>query len=250
MTGFGKRCTGRLVRFFIHASLHYLATLLFVGSLISGVAGLRTAAAANETDVAPAADDLFFAIPAQSLESALMLYAKATGVEVFVDHALIVGRRSAAVQGVYGFEAALLLMLTGTGMSIVRAAPRAYTLVAASLQEPPLDRVPTWSVDITQSRFFAALQAAVKQALCAEPEIVPGPYRAALAIRTNAIGQVVEARLLGSGIDGEAGRRLVDSIKSVSAGRPPPAGLEQPITFVILPRQTDQTGDCASQKGR
>jgi hypothetical protein len=249
MTGFGKRCAGRVVRFFIHASLHRLATLVFVGSVISSVAGLRTAAAVGEIVVAAASDDLSFAIPGQSLEGALMLYAEATGVEVFVDHALIVGRRSAAVQGVYGFDAALRLMLTGTGLSVLRAAPRAYTLVADA-HEPELDRVPAWSGDITQSRFFAALQTAVKQALCAEPEIAPGSYRAALAIRINATGHVVEARLLGTDVDGPAGRRLVDGIKSVSVGQAPPAGLEQPITFVILPRQTDQTGDCASQQGR
>jgi hypothetical protein len=156
MTGFGERCTGRVARSVTHASHRRLATLLFVGSLISGVAGLRTAAA-SESDIAPAADDLSFAIPAQSLESALMLYAKATGVEVFVDHALIVGRRSAAVQGVHGFDAALRLMLIGTGVNALRAAPRAYTLVAVA-HEPPLDRVPAWSGDITQSRFFAAHQ--------------------------------------------------------------------------------------------
>lgn len=237
------------VRFFIHASLHRLGKLIFVASLLSNVVWLRTSAAAGDIADAQASDDLSFAIPAQSLERALMLYAQTTGVEIFVDHALIVGRRSAAVQGLYGFEAALRLMLKGTGMSVLRAAPRAYTLIAAT-HEPPLDRVPTWSGDITQSRFFAALQTAVKQVLCAEREIVPGSYRAALAIRANATGHVVEARLLGTDADGPASRRLVESIKSVSVGQPPPAGLEQPITFLILPRQTDQTGDCASQQGR
>jgi hypothetical protein len=177
-----------------------------------------------------------------------MAYAKATGVEVFVDHALVVGRRSGLVRGVYSFEAALQQMLTGTGLDICRAAPRAYTLVAMPLREPPSDRAPAWSADRTRSPFFTALQASVKQTLCAQPEIVPGQYRAALVIWTDPVGRVVEARLLGASVDVQAARRLLDGIKGVSVGQPPPAGLEQPVTFVILPRRPDQTGDCAPQK--
>jgi len=193
-------------------------------------------------------DRLSFAIPAQPLEDALFAYAKVTGVEVFVDHALTAGRRSEPVEGVYDFEAALRRMLGGSGLEIRRAASRAYTLVAISAREPPPDRVPGWLADRMRSRFFTAVQTAVKRVLCAQPEIVPGQYRAALAIWTDPDGRVVEARLLGANIDVQSARRLLDSMKGVSIGQPPPADLEQPTTFIILPRQPDQTGDCATQK--
>jgi len=175
-----------------------------------------------------------------------MAYAKATGVEVFVDHALVVGRRSASVEGLYGAEAALQQMLKGTGLDFLRAAPRAFTLVATSPPEPPSDRAPAWSRDRTQAGFYAALQAAIRQTICAQAALAPGNYRAALSVWTNPTGRVVEARLLGA--DGQAARRLADSLTGLSTGQPTPPSLEQPITFVILPRQPDQTGDCGSQK--
>jgi hypothetical protein len=243
-------CVGGVLCFlFPYSRVHLAAVLLLIGHVFFCIAEVRAASVRSQVlDVVPVADQFALAIPAQPLEDALMAYAKATGVEVFVDHALVVGRRSRVVQGIYSFEAALQQMLTGTGLDIRRAAPRAYTLVAMPLGEPPSDRAPGWSADRTRGRFFTAVQAAVKQTLCAQPEIVPGSYRAALAIWTDPNGQVVDARLLGASVDVQAVRRLLDSIKGVAIGQPPPAGLEQPVTFVILPRRPDQTGDCASQK--
>jgi hypothetical protein len=240
---------GALCFLSIHSSFRLAAVLFVIGGVFFCVAEVRGESAPIEAlDAESAANQLSFTIPAQPLEDALIAYAKATGVEVFVDHALVVGRRSGPIQGVYSFEAALQQMLTGTSLDIRRAAPRAYTLVAMSLHEPPPDRAPSWSADRTRSPFFTALQASVKQTLCAQPEIVPGQYRAALAIWTDPVGRVVEARLLGASVDVQAARRLLDGIKGVSVGQPPPAGLEQPVTFVILPRRPDQTGDCAPQK--
>lgn len=225
-----------------------LAWLLLVGPAAIDGGDARAAPASRGTpEAGPVDDRLSFAIPAQALEYALMAYAKATGVEVFVDHALVAGRRSAPLEGFYGFEAALQEMLKGSGLDFLRAAPRAFTLVATSPPQPPPDWAPAWSKDRTRAGFFAALQGAIRQTLCAQATLAPGEYRAALAVWTSSTGRVIEARLLGAGTDGPAGR-LVDSLRGVSVGQPTPAGLEQPVTFVILPRSPDHTGDCASQK--
>jgi hypothetical protein len=240
---------GVLCFLFPYSRVRPAAVLLLIGQVFFCVAEVRAESASDQAlDATPVADQLSFAILAQPLEDALMAYAKATGVEVFVDHALVVGRRSGLVQGIYNPEAALQQMLIGTGLEIRRAAPRAYTLIAMPLSEPPPGRAPGWSADQARSRFFAALQAVIKQTLCTQPEIAPGQYRAALAIWTDPAGRVAEARLLGTGVDMQATGRLLDSMKGVSVGQPPPSGLEQPVTLVILPRRPDQTGDCASQK--
>jgi hypothetical protein len=223
------------------------AVLLTVYSALFSGSGVR-AAPDERLGRLGSADQLSFTIPAQPLEDALLAYAKVTGVEVFVDHALAAGQRSKPIEGVYHLEAALLLMLEGTGLELRQVAPRAYTLVAISSREPSPDRAPGWLADRTRSRFFTAVQTTVKQILCTQPEIAPGQYRAALAIWTDSIGRVVEARLLGATADTPSVRRLLDSMKGASVGQPPPAGLEQPVTFVILPRRPDQTGDCASPK--
>jgi hypothetical protein len=233
---------------FIRSRFSLVVALLAVARVFF-LADVQAASAPSEPlDGGGSADRLAFSIPAQRLEDALFAYAKVTGVEVFVDHALIAGWKSGPVEGLYDFEAALRRMLQGTGLEIQRAAPRAYTLVATAPREPPPGHAPGWSADRTRSRFFAAVQTAVKRILCTQPDIAPGQYRAALAIWTDPVGRVVEARLLGATIEAQNARRLLDSMKGVSVGQSPPAGLEQPITFVILPRQPDQTGDCAAQK--
>jgi len=226
-----------------------LAAVVLVVSGVIFFADIRAASAQDQgLDGGGGGVRLSFTIPAQPLEDALFAYAKETGVEVFVDHALAAGERSSPVQGVYDPEAALRQMLGGTGLEIRQAAQRAYTLVAISSRDPPPDRLPGWLADRTRNRFFTAVQTSVKQVLCSRPEIVPGQYRAALAIWTDPVGRVVEARLLGATVDAPSARRLLDSMKGVSVGEAPPAGLEQPVTFVILPRPPGQTGDCASER--
>jgi hypothetical protein len=70
-----------------------------------------------------------------------MAYAKATGVEVFVDHALVVGRRSGVVQGIYSFEDALQQMLTGTQK------------LPASQQQLLVDRLLFYILDVTGKNY-------------------------------------------------------------------------------------------------
>lgn len=223
------------------------ALLLVFAELWFCTAQLRPASASSdERDGAPAMDRLTFAIPAQSLEDALIVYAAATGAEVFVDHALVAARRSEPVQGVYSLEGALRRMLAGTGLDIRRAAPRAYILVAMPLREPPSDWSPRWATDRNRSRFFVALQTALKRTLCAQSELGLGQYRAALAVWIDSTGRIVEARLLNTDIPVSSSHGLLNSIKGVSIGEPPPIDLQQPVSLVILPRSPERTGDCAS----
>lgn len=188
-----------------------------------------------------------FDIPSQSLEDALIAYASVAGVEVFVDHALAADQLSAPLQGVYGSEEALRHMLATTGLELHRAAEGAYTLVAPRLQEPPMNGLPHWAGNIEQRRFFAALQLVITRMLCTRPETVPGQYRAALALWIDPVGNVVNVRALGTNRYEQAVRKLLSDMQPVSIGLPPPAGLAQPVTLVILPRSLDQTGDCASK---
>ena len=220
-----------------------LAFLFLTLVLVTG-----TTSANAEPRLLPAIEEpARFDIPSQSLEDALMAYASATGVEVFFDHALAAGQRSSQLQGAYTSEAALQQLLAGTGLELRRAAHRAYTLVAPPVQEPPVGGTPAWPADSERGQFFAALQLAIKRTLCARPETSPGQYRAALAVWIGPAGNVVSARvLIANGQEGIA-RGLVEGIQRISVGQPPPAGLEQPVTFVILPRSASRTGDCLSR---
>jgi hypothetical protein len=74
--------------------------------------------------------------------------------------------------------------------------------------------------------------------------VAPGAYRLALAVWIDASGRIVDGRLLSKNLDPLSSPRILDQIKNVVVGQPPPAGLEQPVTVIILPRPPNQTGDC------
>jgi len=187
-----------------------------------------------------------FNIPAQPLNAALFAYAQVTGAEVFVDDALIAGRRSASIRGTYDTETALRALLSGSGLEIRNAASNAFTLVLSSTPEPPFDQVPGWSSDREQVRFYAAVQTAVRHVLCKQSDTQLGLYRAALAVWVDPAGTISQIRLLSPNVNTEFGRALLTGIEGTFIGEPPPAGLPQPVTFVILPRTPESTGDCMS----
>ncbi|MDB5607895.1 MAG: Secretin/TonB short N-terminal domain protein [Bradyrhizobium sp.] len=72
-----------------------------------------------------------FNIPSQPLEVALDAYGAASRLQVLYETALTSGRRSTEVKGVYTQEAALRLLLSGTGLDFDYTEERAFTLVPA-----------------------------------------------------------------------------------------------------------------------
>lgn len=72
-------------------------------------------------DIAMAQDHrASFDIPAQPLADALVAYGSATGIEVFYDGALAIGRRSTAMTGVHPSMFALQLFIGSAGPIGVR----------------------------------------------------------------------------------------------------------------------------------
>jgi hypothetical protein len=141
--------------------------------------------------------------------------------------------------------------LAGTGLQIRRAAERAYTVVAPGMQELAVGRAPSWGGDRERVAFYAALQATVVNALCTQPTLVPVQHRVALAVWIDPIGKVTDVRILTSQISDDVSGVIVEGVRNISIGQPLPAGLKQPVTFVILTKSSDRTGDCvALRSGR
>jgi hypothetical protein len=195
-------------------------------------------------------DTIRFDLPAQPLDNALIVYAEITGVEVFVDHALSVGQYSGALSGEYSPEVALRTLLAGTGLQIRRAAERAYTVVAPAMQELEPGRELSWVGDHERMTFFATLQAAIMNALCTRSNFVLGQHRVALSIWIDPTGKVTDARMLTSPISDDASIGIAEGVRKVTIGQPPPIGLKQPVTFVILAKSPDRRGDCAALRSK
>ncbi|HLH11193.1 MAG TPA: STN domain-containing protein [Methylovirgula sp.] len=178
-----------------------------------------------------------FDIPAQSLEDALYAFDATTGIEVIVDGHVTLGRKSTAVKGLLTPAEALRILLTGTGLDARRVGADAITLSidapAAAPENSALYR-----------DYSAFIQQAVLRALCEEPDMRPGAYRIALQLRLDSSGIVSSIDLLGSTGDPQRDLRVSEVLRGLSIGALPPPDLPQPIVMVILPRSSQDSGDC------
>lgn len=176
-------------------------------------------------------------IPAQSLAVALDHYAAVSGRAAVFASALAAGRRSAPVHGHYDSKSALRLLLTDTGLSaseVVSGNVVTFVLKGAVLPVP-LAASPASAERGHLEAFDGAAQAAVWQALCNTPDAMPGSYRALLRFNVDPAGRIYHARLLSSTGDGQRDAALLASLQRVHM-TPPPAGLAQPLTMLMLPQ--------------
>ena len=94
----------------------------------AAVAGGLLLARAGRGGAARASAHFAFDIPAQPLQAALEQYSNVTGGSVVYRAALTVGRRSAAVKGIHTPEAALRMLIEGSGLVAEYTATNAVVL--------------------------------------------------------------------------------------------------------------------------
>lgn len=180
-------------------------------------------------------------IPAQPLADALVAFSAATGLQVFYDGALALGRRSSAVSGTLMPDEGLRRLLAGTGYAAVATAdPETITIAAALVPARP-----TASASSAHLRkyapYFGSIQTRVGEVLCANATVQSGEI--IVSFRLAASGVVSSAELLAGP---ERSRALVHELQGLSIGEPLPAGLPQPITMAIFPPAPGETSDCAA----
>jgi hypothetical protein len=181
-----------------------------------------------------------FDIPAQSLASALDAYSIATHREVLYKAELAVDRQSARVKGYFTPEAALQVLLEGTGLLPHYMAADAFVLV---VDDHPLAPVNTAPPDVVR-RYYGRIQASLKQAFCADRNTRPGDYRVAVGFRIGPSGAVSHTELLGSTGDRDRDATIVKTIGGLVIGAPPPQGFAQPIILMVTPQSQAAVRDC------
>ncbi|WP_055037568.1 TonB family protein [Blastochloris viridis] len=190
-----------------------------------------------------ASDDIVFDIPPQSLDTALEFYSVAAGREVVYDGRLATGRQSRSLKGAYSAEAALRVLLEGTGISPRFMSTDAFVLVpdvAISKPSPSEDMVPPVAI----SRYYGDIQAALKRALCGNDLTQPGNYRVVVSFWIGTGGTVSRVELLGSSDDRYRDGVIIQTIRALSINRPPPPGFAQPVTLMVVPRLQGAAIDC------
>lgn len=204
--------------------------------------GTRSPPLSSATSLPPAsslasASTLFdFDLPAQPLIDALQRYGTLTRQPALFRSEIVSGRTSSALSGRHSAEAALRLLLGGTGLVAEKfdhgSGGEAFVLKVSV--DTPADAARVASLG-SLSGYPGLVQTRVWQALCGNPRTVPGQYRSLLRFQVDAVGQIQRPRLIGSTGDAERDAAVLDVLRQVRMGSAPPRDLEQPVTMLLLP---------------
>ena len=184
-----------------------------------------------------------FNIPSQALEAALETYGSVTGRDALYNSSLTIGRRSTAVQGQLPPDTALMILLEGTGLSARYEKGGSYVLLASP---PAADPTPPLAV----GQYYARLQGALQAVLCADSEARPGAYRVAVRFWIGSAGDIVRYERLSSAGEPTVDEGVDRNLRNLRIGAPPPTGLAQPITMLIMPQAIGTTMGCDARRTR
>lgn len=194
---------------------------------------------------------LDFDIPAQPLGAALKRYATHSNRPTLFRGEMVVGRTSSPVHGRYSPEAALRLLLEGTGLIVetVHGGPADALILKEAGATTNTARMGTGTEGV-DTDYGAWVQARVWQALCADPRTAPGRYRSLLRFQVDAEGQIQHPRLLATTGDPDRDSAVLATLKRVRVDRSPPPDLAQPLTMIVLPRDAGSSApQCGNEAG-
>jgi hypothetical protein len=193
--------------------------------------------------------EVAFDIPPQLLETALDTFGAATRTQVLYETALAKGHWSNGVKGVYSPDAALRLLLVGTGFDFDYTTERAITLVPSrtsnSAARPDADiRRHIARFD----HFLGGVQAGIMTALCRDNEARPGDFKVEMRFWINPAGAITSPVLLTTTGRPSRDRAITSVLTRIAFSELPPAGLPQPITMVLTKGAMGDRGGCANSE--
>lgn len=222
--------------------------LLLVVCLAAATAGMCRLALAADHD-ARLEDKIAFDIPPQPLASALKAYGAVASVELFFETGLTVGRVSAPVRGVLTRNAALRMMLAGTGLAAESFDPGTVTILPARGRGGPVDLTPVKARAVAFTPYFALLQTSLRSSLCQIPATRTDPSELRVRLWIAPSGAVMRTELLSSTGNEDRDRAYVDALRTLAIGEPPPPSMPQPVTLMILPRTSAEAAECLAAAG-
>lgn len=210
-----------------------------------------TSSAAERAGNTQADETIAFDIPPQSLLTALRSYSEVTGQAVLVDNTLTAGRNSAGVHGSFDKIEALQQLLAGTGLIASYSSDQAFTLKQAkpdesagkTMREQP-ESLAFGGIEAVIEHYAGRIQAPIEQALCQLRDGRPGTYRLALQIWIASSGDVERTKLLSTTDNRRRDDDIRRTLDSLSL-EPPPPGMPQPITLLLLPTRPTGAAMCA-----
>ena len=192
-------------------------------------------------------EPIAFDIRAQQLAGAIEIYGAVTGLQVIYDARLAEGHSSVEIRGAFTAEAALQALLKGTGLMALHTGRDALVIVPV----PPgraaasaIGEVALKGTNASQQRYYALIQAGIKNAFCLNSETRSASYTVAVSLWINPAGAVQRFRVLSSTGRASLDQTIGETMRRMTIGEPPPVGMAQPFTVVILPTPSSAGIDC------
>ena len=214
-------------------------------------ANSQTNSPADDSARAQVHGTIAFDIPPQSLLTALRTYSELTGQAVLVDNALAAGRHSPGIHGNYDKTEALQKLLAGTGLVASYSSDQAFTLKlaepGASVDRTMRETPESLGVEESQAvieHYAGKIQKPIEAALCQSDETRPGTYRLAMQIWIAASGRIEKTKLL-SPVSSQRDYAVRHALNRLAL-EPPPSGIPQPITLLLLPERAGDASACAA----
>jgi hypothetical protein len=185
---------------------------------------------------------LGFAIPVQPLASALDSYGSITGLEIVYNSTLAANRHSSDVHGVYTPEAALSLLLKGSGLIARPIGVGTVTIVPVAISKPV--QAPSPGASPYRS-YLAAIQHGFENSFCHSENLNLGNYRTIVRFNIGADGKILHPQLIGSTGSGLRDEAIAQTLANLTFDKPPP-DLPQPVMMLILPQSSGYVLNCSS----
>ena len=218
--------------------------------LALAIEGLMAPAIAQSTAVGP---ETTFNIPSEPLAIAIQAFSQASGVEVLYESSITAGRHSAAVEGRYSAQAALMQLLGGAGFSVRFTRANAVVLSVPSAKDDlPATRAVTHfdlsldtirvaagteRPDDTRLREFSeTVQSEVEAMLRKDAKIRSGNYRIRVRLWIDPSRTVRHAELAQSTGDQARDVAIETSLQGFVISRVPPPNTPQPMRVIVSVR--------------
>lgn len=215
-------------------------SLLLIAALVHTASGN-----ALHAQAASSGGELQFDIPSQPLAAALRAYGNVTGLEVFYDGSLSIGRRSAAVKGPFTPMSGLKALLRGTGY-VARITEIANTVTIVNVPSAARLRA-TFE---RYQPYFAVVQARLSETLCDIGESVSDGEEVTVRFWLEPSGVIAGAELPGAAGSDARRRAITARLQGLQIGKAPPVGLPQPLTMVIYPPSAGEASGCPPTNSR
>lgn len=235
------------------------ASLLLVAAGAAGVA--PSVAVAAIMDTAPVLRS--YDIPAQPLESALLILGRQSGIDVLYERGALDGLRSSALRGRHTPQSAVATILRGTGLAhrfttatAVLVLPMANRSAAAASGAPAGVAVETGSaprlvldrlrVSVAPmigtaprrdySQFGQRVRAAITRQLQDDPRTSGRQFSARVAVVLDDRGTIRSLEIHRGTGKQKLDRDIIATLQGATMPEPPPADLPQPIWFEVVAR--------------